>query len=133
MEGRLRNAVSVNKRLYKLLLLILKIIPFLLSINETVFTILHYYDIECYSLNFFGGFSVLFLLQLYIMSYVFNYCKWHRVPLHYVTIVNILALYDTFVGIPLSDLQMLRVYLIIAGVSLLYFVYLKIKGKRWNL
>ena len=104
MEGRLRNAVSVNKRLYKLLLLILKIIPFLLSINETVFTILHYYDIECYSLNFFGGFSVLFLLQLYIMSYVFNYCKWHRVPLHYVTIVNILALYDTFVGIPLSDL-----------------------------
>lgn len=56
MEGRLRNAVSVNKRLYKLLLLILKIIPFLLSINETVFTILHYYDIECYSLNFFGGF-----------------------------------------------------------------------------
>ena len=75
----------------------------------------------------FGGFSVSFLLQLYIMSYVFNYCKWHRVPLHYVTIVNILALYDTFVGIPLSDLQMLRVYLIIAGVSLLYFVYFKNK------
>ena len=34
MEGRLRNAASVNKRLYKLLLLILKIIPFLLSIND---------------------------------------------------------------------------------------------------
>lgn len=63
------------------------------------------------------------------MSYVFNYCKWHRVSLHYVTIVNILALYDTFIGIPLSNLQMLRVYLIIVGISLLYFVYLKIKDK----
>nr|DAF44455.1 MAG TPA: hypothetical protein [Podoviridae sp. ct8Lf7] len=104
MEEKLGKVVSVNKRLYKILLLVLKIIPFLLSINETVFTILHYYEIECYSLNFFGGFSVLFLLQLYIMSFVFHYCKWHRVPLHYVALVNVLALYDTLVGIPLSDL-----------------------------
>ena len=95
---------KLNKTLYKVFLIILKIIPFLLAINETVFTILHYFDIECYSLNFIGGFSVLFMIQLYIMSYIFQYCEWHRVPLHYVTIVNILALYDTYVGIPISDL-----------------------------
>ena len=95
---------KLNKTLYKVFLLILKIIPFLLAINETVFTILHYFDIECYSLNFIGGFSVLFMIQLYIMSYIFQYCEWHRVPLHYVTIVNILALYDTYIGIPISDL-----------------------------
>lgn len=120
---------KLNKTLYKVFLLILKIIPFLLAINETVFTILHYFDIECYSLNFIGGFSVLFMIQLYIMSYIFQYCEWHRVPLHYVTIVNILALYDTYVGIPISDLQMLRVYLVIAGISLAYFIYLKFYHK----
>lgn len=102
MEGASER--KLNKTLYKAFLLILKIIPFLLAINETVFTILHYFDIECYSLNFIGGFSVLFMIQLYIMSYIFQYCEWHRVPLHYVTTVNILALYDTYVGIPISDL-----------------------------
>lgn len=119
----------LDKKLYKVLLIIMKIIPFVLSINETIFTILHYYEIPCYSLNFIGGFSVLFLVQLYIMSYVFQYCIWHRVPLHYVTTVNILALYDTFVGIPLDDLQLLRMYLIIAGFSILWFIYLRVKKK----
>lgn len=127
MEGKLKK--DVNKTLYKFLLLILKIIPFLLAINETLFTILNYYEVECYSLNFFGGFSVLFILQLYIMSYLFHYCSWHRVPLHYVVLVNIIALYDTFVKIPLSDLQMLRMYMSLAGISLILIVYLKFKRK----
>lgn len=107
-EGVLRmeevSERKLNKTLYKLFLVILKVIPFILALNETIFTIIHYYDIECYSLNFIGGFSLLFIIQLYILSYILQYCKWHRVPLHYVTIVNILALYDTYIGIPISDL-----------------------------
>ena len=53
---------KLNKTLYKLFLVILKVIPFILALNETIFTIIHYYDIECYSLNFIGGFSLLFIV-----------------------------------------------------------------------
>lgn len=120
---------SVNKNLYKVFLLILKAIPFILAINETLFTILRYYDINCYNLSIFRGFSVLFIVTLYLLSYIFRYCKWHRIPLHYVCTVNMIAYYDEQIGIPISDLQMLRVYLIIAGISLISFIYFKIKDK----
>lgn len=120
---------NVNKTLYKVLLIILKYTPFILAINETVFTILHYYNINCIYLNISFGVSCMFLLQLYIISYVFRFCYLFRIPLHYVAIVNLIALFDGLVGIPLSDLQLLRVYLSIAGISLLFFIYLKITRK----
>lgn len=93
-EEELKAQRNVNKHLYKIFLVILKVIPFILAINETLFTILRYYDINCYNLSMFGGFSILFIITLYLLSFIFRYCKWHRIPLHYVCIVNIIAYYD---------------------------------------
>lgn len=129
MEEKLNHQRVVSKNLYKVLLLILKYTPFILALNETIFTILHYYDIQCLYLNITFGVSFIFLLHLYIVSYVFKFCYLYRIPLYYVTIINIISLYDSLIGIPISDLQILRVYLSIAGFSLLSFIYLKIKSK----
>ena len=128
MEEKLKEeGKSVNKRLYKILLLILKYTPFILAINETLFTILHYYEIDCIYLNISFGVSFIFLLQLYIISYVFKFCYLYRIPLYYVTVVNLIALYDGIIGIPISDLQMLRVYLSMAGISIISYIFLKVK------
>lgn len=129
MEEKLNHQRVVSKNLYKVLLLILKYTPFILALNETIFTILHYYDVQCLYLNITFGVSFIFLLHLYIVSYVFKFCYLYRIPLYYVTIINIISLYDSLIGIPISDLQILRVYLSIAGFSLLSFIYLKIKSK----
>ncbi len=120
---------NLNKKLYKIFLVILKYTPFVLSINETVFTILHYYDINCIYLNITFGVSFIFLLQLYILSYLFRFCYLFRIPLYYVTVINLISLYDGIIGIPVNDLQMLRIYLSLAGISILSFIYLKIKGR----
>lgn len=51
---------------------------------ETVFVVLNYYELPHYYLNVFGGFSICFIITLYLQSYIFQFCSWHRVPIHYV-------------------------------------------------
>lgn len=47
--------------------------------------------------------------------------------LYFVTLTNLIALYDLYIGINLGDLQMLRVYLVLFGISMISFIYLKAK------
>lgn len=61
---------------------------------ETVFVVLNYYELPHYYLNVFGGFSICFIITLYLQSYIFQFCSWHRVPIHYVLLSNIIALID---------------------------------------
>lgn len=85
---------------------------------ETVFVVLNYYELPHYYLNVFGGFSICFIITLYLQSYIFQFCSWHRVPIHYVLLSNIIALIDDIVKIPLSDLNMMRMYFVLlVGVS----------------
>lgn len=80
---------------------------------ETVFVVLNYYELPHYYLNVFGGFSICFIITLYLQSYIFQFCSWHRVPIHYVLLSNIIALIDDIVKIPLSDLNMMRMYFVL--------------------
>lgn len=57
---------SVSKHLYKILIYVLKYIPFILALMETVFVVLNYYELPHYYLNVFGGFSICFIITLYL-------------------------------------------------------------------
>lgn len=50
-----KSNASVNKRLYKLLIIILRYTPVVLSINDILHSILSYYNINCYILSCLGG------------------------------------------------------------------------------
>lgn len=127
MEERLRKAENVSKTLYKLLIVILKYTPVVLAIIDAMFSILSYFKINCYILSCFGGVSLMFLGILYIQSYVFKFCYLYRIPLYFITVTNLIALYDSYIGINLNDLQMLRIYLTLFCVSMISFIYLKMK------
>lgn len=49
-----KSNASVNKRLYKLLIIILRYTPVVLSINDILHSILSYYNINCYILSCLG-------------------------------------------------------------------------------
>lgn len=124
-----KSDVNVSKKLYKLLIIILKYTPIALSINDILHSILSYYNINCYILSCIGGVSLVFLGILYIISYVFRFCYLYRIPLYFITLTNLISLYDLYVGINLNDLQIFRVYLVLFGISVILFIYLKVKGK----
>lgn len=125
VEERLRD-----KTLYKLELYLLKIIPMLLALIAFLNTVLSYFDIDLVIWSYIGSVSLLPLIFLYMSSYVFRFCEYHRMFLHYVVITNVLNVYDYYVGIPISDRELLVLYMIITGISLFIILYLYVKSTK---
>lgn len=118
----------VNKTLYKLLITLLKYTPFVLLLNDILHTLLSYLNYNIYIFNYIGGVSLIFIVILYILSYVFRFCSIFRFPLYYITITNIISLYDMYYTIPLSDLNLIRMYFILFGMTIIGIIYFKVKA-----
>lgn len=117
MEEKLRS-----KYYYKIFLISIKYLPIVDLILEILYSVFAYYKYNGIIFTFIGGFSLSGLWILYIASYVFRFCYLYRLSLHSILLVNILAIIDTFIGIPLSDLNMLRVYLVILLIGVIAFI-----------
>ena len=81
-------------------------------------------------LSYIGSVSLVTLILLYITSYVFNFCEYHRMFLHYIVSTWIINIIDYYVGIPISDLEYLCLQMIIAGISLFIILYLYVKSHK---
>lgn len=70
-----------------------------------------------YILDFIIGNSITTTFLLYVCSYVFGFCKWHRFIIT-ANIINLLiANLDAYYRIPISDIQLLIVYHFVAQVK----------------
>lgn len=87
-------------------------------------TLLSYFDIIIPALSYFAGISFLTLLFLYISSYVFRFCSYHRMFLHYILIINVLNWYDAEYGVPLTLRNMIGLQCIIVVIFLFITLYL---------
>ena len=116
--------------LHSIVLKLLKIIPMLLALTALLNTLLSYFYVEVPLLSYIGGVSILPLLFLYLSSYAFGFCSYHRMFLHFVLINWVLNIYDYYIGIPLSDKELLMFYLIITGVFLFIILYLHQKSLK---
>lgn len=68
-----------------------------------------------YLLDFIIGNSITTTFLLYVCSYVFGFCKWHRFIIT-ANIINLLiANLDAYYRIPISDIQLLIVYHFVAA------------------
>lgn len=125
VEERLRN-----KSLYKIELILLKFIPMILTIVCLLNSILSYFCIDLPILSYIGGVSIFTLLFLYISSYTFKFCEYHRIFLHYITITWILNIIDCYIGIPIGDFMYLCLQLSLFGLSLFIILYLHVKHTK---
>lgn len=115
-----------SKYLYKILLLLLKGIPILVALIDCVHNITSYYEIEIQPISgFIGGISLLSWLFMLLASFVFRFCLTHRLPLYYVLVNNIISLIDSYLGIPITDKQLLCLYLIITFIFIILYTYVK--------
>lgn len=120
-----------SKTLYKIEIGLLKIIPMVLAGIYLSNTILSYFlDIDLIILSYIGGISLLPLMFLYLSSYVFRFCIYHRVFLHYITINELILILDTHIGLPISDLEYFCLQMSIFGISLFLFLYLYVKSNK---
>ena len=118
---------KLNKPLYKIELWLIKMIPVIISVLEVLNTVLSYFNIEVELLSAIGGMSLLPWLFLYISSFVFRFCIYHRLFLYYILVNELISWYDYKIGIPIDSKSYLCLHLVIAGIFLIAIVYFKFK------
>ena len=112
-----------ERSLYKLLLIVLKVIPMLLALSAMIGMLLDFFGKDSSIFSFIGGVSLLPLLFLYLASYVFRFCEYHRMFLHYVVANNILTYSDYYIGLPIDNAALFMIHVFLIGVFLFLVLY----------
>lgn len=115
----------VNVNLHKLLIVSIKGIPMLLAGLFLMNTLLSYFDIDIPTLSY-VVFWIL-ILFLYLTSYAFKFCLYHRMFLHYIVFNTIVTSIDYEYELPISNWNLFVFNVIVAGMFLFITLYLKFK------
>ena len=97
-EARLKS-----KNLYKVELYLLKIMPMVIALAYLVNTVSSYFGVDIPILASIAGMSLIPLIFMYISSYVFKFCEYHRMFLHYIAVNDIINIYDWYIGISVTN------------------------------
>lgn len=117
----------IRRLSYKLELISIKYIPILIAAIYLLSTILYYYDIELIILDDIADTSILTTIPMYISSYVYKFCKYHRMFIHYILVCNFLTIYDNYIGIPVDDTELFIIFMSITGIFSFITLYLYLK------
>jgi predicted DNA-binding transcriptional regulator AlpA len=101
---------NLNKSMYKLLILMLKYIPMLISLVYVLNTALSYFYIDIPVLSNLAGMSILPWIFMYLSATVFRFYLYHKMFLHYILVTDIINIIDYYVGIPIEDLELLMIH-----------------------
>lgn len=123
---------NLSKALYKIQLYLLKVIPVVMAFISLLNSTLSYFDIDLPVLSYIVGNSLLTIVYFYITSYLFKFCSYHRMFMHYTTITWMLNVIDLYIGIPIGDLPYLLLQLIVAGICMFIILHLYVKCHKQN-
>ena len=79
----------------------------LLAFITLLNSILSYFNIDLVILSYIGGVSLITILFIYVASYTFKFCEYHRIFLHYIVITWIINIIDLYIEISINDLEYL--------------------------
>lgn len=117
---------KLNKSVYKIELFLIKTVPFIMAFCIALNTVLSYYGIDFDFLSHFAGSSVLTIILLYVSSVAFKFCKWQRMPIHYIALNWVLNIYDYYHGISVNDRDLIIIYFVITFVFMMLTIHFKI-------
>ena len=79
----------------------------------------------CYIIDFVIGNSLITTFLLFVCSYMFGFCNWHRLIIISNFVNLTIANVDAIIGIPVSDLGLILLYIIVYMIFLFIIVYKK--------
>lgn len=115
---------------YKLFLLCAKWIPVVTAIGILVTNTIAYYgcnDIVVDIFNFNIGTSVAGVILMYVCSYAFNFCIWHKLVITYNALIIAIVFIIRYCITECSYSYLLLSYYILAGIILLLILYIHSK------
>lgn len=124
------NSRSLNKPIYKLLVLCIKYAPFIITLFYILNTALCWLGIDTPVLSNITGVSFLTWLVLYLSAMVFKFCIYHKIFLYYILATDLINLYDFYFGIPIDVYQLLSIHSVITGVLIFSILYIYIRNAK---
>ncbi len=124
---------SIDRRYYKITLGLLKVVPMLLALCDALNTLTCLLGLDTTIFSYIGGVSFLTLAFLYLVSYVFGFCIYHRMFLHYILVNNIISTLEFTVGLPVNFLGLCCIFSInfcVFAFLILYFHQKETKPKN---
>lgn len=94
-------------------------------------TVSSYFGVDIPILASIAGMSLIPLIFMYISSYVFKFCEYHRMFLHYIAVNDIINIYDWYIGISVTNRELFVLHMSITGISLFIILYLYVKSQRY--
>lgn len=119
---------SINPRTYKIALLLIKTIPMLVALCYGANSLLAYFEIDLEIIGYIV--LALFIVLLYILSYVFRFCAYHRMFIHYIVAIDALNIIDYYIGLPLGDLGVWILYAVVTCIAMFITLYLYVKQNK---
>lgn len=112
-------------KFHKIGLVSLKLIPMIIAFISFLNTILSYFYIDIPAFSYIV--YVLLISYVYVCSYMFKFCAYHRMFLHYIVITTVINYIDYTYTIPLGLKEMILIQSILAVIFLFLILYLKFK------
>lgn len=121
---------KINKLYYKLFIVILKYIPIIIALCYVLNTITAVLGIYIEPLSNIAGVSLLTWAFLYVATYVFKFCVYHRLFLWYILIDDLLNIVDYYCELPIETCNLLMIHNSIIGIFLFIMLYLYVKSYK---
>ena len=118
-------AKSINKNKMKFFVLVSKVLPVVLALCHLLNCVFGYLGWNNIILGYISGISILTVSYLYLVSYLIKLCGYYRMFLHYCVIIDIINIYDYYIGIPVSDRNMMLLYGGVTIISMFIIIYMK--------
>lgn len=128
VEASLRR----SKTLYKVEILILKYIPFVVAFAYFLNTVLSICSINASILSYIAGMSILPWIFLLLSSFVFKFCNYHRIPLYYIMANDIVNVTDEYFQLPISNLIFISIHSVIFFIGFITIFALRKKCNHDN-
>lgn len=122
------SGVVKHRRLFKVELFLVKVMPMIVSLAYLIIAVSYCFGVDMSIMTNIAGMSFVPLIFMYISSYVFNFCAYHRMFLHYITFNDILSLFDVYIEIQYRMCIALCVAII--GILLFIILYLYVKDHK---
>ena len=125
VEERLKS-----KYLYKILLVVLKYIPLIITGFYVLNTTLNLLEIDAPVISNLAGVSLLTWVFLLLSNIVFKFCIYHRIFLYYILAVDLFNIIDYYIGIPLYNYEYIAIHSVLLGITLFLFIYFHVKSYK---
>lgn len=112
---------TIDKNFYKVFIAIIKYVPITLLCIFVIGCLLNLASVPTFIISCIGGTSLISLGLLYMLSYIFRFCNLHRLPLHYVTISNMLTIANAIFTL-VNIMFLIRFLFIVGGIILVYYI-----------